>query len=295
MRQKSFEEAGGKLYVVGTPIGNLGDLSDRVRQVLASCDRVAAEDTRHTRKLLSHLDLSVPSISYHEHNRYSRLSELIEGLRGGERIALVSDAGMPGLSDPGEELIREAVEEGIPVIPIPGPNAALSAVVASGLSPQPFVFIGFLPRHGKERIGELKKWAPTPATLVFYEAPHRIQPMLKDVKEVLGDRRVAVARELTKRHEEWLRGTVSDCLTWFQQEKPRGEMTVVVEGASEEGRKEKTTPWWEALTVTEHVDWHVHRGKGKKEAIKAVALERSLPKREVYHTYHRGDESAGNP
>ncbi|MFD1434866.1 16S rRNA (cytidine(1402)-2'-O)-methyltransferase [Kroppenstedtia eburnea] len=289
-RQKSFESEGGVLYVVGTPIGNLGDLSERAKQVLAEVDLIACEDTRHTRKLLSHLGISKAMISYHEHNRLARLSLLLGRLQEGKSIALVSDAGMPGISDPGEELIHEAVQAGMPVIPVPGPNAALSALVASGLPPQPFLFIGFLPRNSKERMAELDKWKETPATLVFYEAPHRIRPMLKDVMEVLGDRKVALARELTKKHEEWMRDSLSACLRLLEEEKPRGEWTVVMEGAPADGNRAENgrdVTWWQALTVREHVDWHIRRGKTKKEAIQATAAERSLPKREVYNEYHR--------
>ncbi|MFC4075564.1 16S rRNA (cytidine(1402)-2'-O)-methyltransferase [Salinithrix halophila] len=290
-RQKSFDETGGLLYIVGTPIGNLEDVSARVHQTLEQADLIACEDTRHTRKLLSHLGLAKPMISYHEHNRFSRMEELTDRMEAGERVALVSDAGMPGLSDPGEELVREAVERGVPVIPVPGPNAALTAVVASGLPAQPFLFVGFLPRHSKERKAELERWRHIPASLLFYEAPHRIRQMLADVQEVLGDREAAIARELTKKHEEWLRGRVSECLTWFEEEQPRGEMTVVIKGASPETKEsqgeEESSEWWRALTIMEHVDWHIHRGSTKKEAIQATARERDLPKREVYNTYHK--------
>ncbi|MFD1427981.1 16S rRNA (cytidine(1402)-2'-O)-methyltransferase [Kroppenstedtia sanguinis] len=292
--QKSFESEGGVLYVVGTPIGNLGDLSERAKQILTEVDLIACEDTRHTRKLLSHLGISKAMTSYHEHNRLARLSSLLSRLQEGENIALVSDAGMPGISDPGEELIREVVQAGMPVIPVPGPNAALSALVASGIKPQPFLFIGFLPRNAKERRAELNKWKETPATLIFYEAPHRIQPMLKDVLEVLGDRQAALARELTKRHEEWMRAPLSVCLRLLEERKPRGEWTVVVEGAPAGGNQVEEEPnvtWWRALTVREHVDWHIHRGKSKKEGIQATAAERSLPKREVYNEYHREMDS----
>ncbi|GGA52462.1 ribosomal RNA small subunit methyltransferase I [Kroppenstedtia guangzhouensis] len=289
-RQKSFETDGGVLYVVGTPIGNLGDLSVRTKQILGEVDLIACEDTRHTRKLLSHLGISTAMISYHGYNRLTRLPLLLDRLQEGKSIALVSDAGMPGISDPGEELIHQVVEAEIPVIPVPGANAALCALVASGLPPQPFLFIGFLPRNSKERMTELTKWKETPATLIFYEAPHRIRPMLKDVMEVLGDRKTALARELTKKHEEWMRGNLSACLQELEEEKPRGEWTVVVEGASSDGTGAENGPdvtWWQALTVREHVDWHIRRGKIKKEAIQATAAERSLPKREVYNEYHR--------
>ena len=219
-RQKSFETDGGVLYVVGTPIGNLGDLSVRTKQILGEVDLIACEDTRHTRKLLSHLGISTAMISYHGYNRLTRLPLLLDRLQEGKSIALVSDAGTPGISDPGEELIHQVVEAEIPVIPVPGANAALCALVASGLPPQPFLFIGFLPRNSKERMTELTKWKETPATLIFYEAPHRIRPMLKDVMEVLGDRKTALARELTKKHEEWMRGNLSACLQELRRKSP---------------------------------------------------------------------------
>jgi 16S rRNA (cytidine1402-2'-O)-methyltransferase len=292
-RQTNDPGEKGILYIVGTPIGNLADISERARHVLAEADVIAAEDTRHTRKLLNHLDISTPSVSYHEHNRLSRTAELAERLEKGERIVLVSDAGMPGISDPGEDLIREAVQREIPVIPIPGPNAALSALVGSGLPPQPFAFIGFLPRQQKARVRELEKWRLTPATLIFYEAPHRVLAMLKDVESTLGDRQAAVARELTKKHEEWLRGKVSECRRWLEEHRPRGEFTIVVSGASEEEIREQKTEesdWWESLSLKEHVEHYIERGHRKKEAIQQAAKDRDVPKREVYNAYHRGDE-----
>lgn len=230
-------------------------------------------------------------ISYHEHNRFSRLPSLIERLQKGEHIALVSDAGMPGISDPGEELIKEAIHMEIPVIPVPGPNAALSAVVVSGFPVQPFLFLGFLPRNQKKRIKALKQWEKTPATLVCYEAPHRIRAMLKDVLHVMGDRRISIAREMTKKHEEWLRGTVSECIQQIEKDALKGELTVVVEGASlhEKEESESVESWWESLTLSEHVNWHINRGKTKKEAIRITAEERDLPKREVYNDYHRNE------
>ncbi|QKG83064.1 16S rRNA (cytidine(1402)-2'-O)-methyltransferase [Kroppenstedtia pulmonis] len=287
-RQKSFQNPDGILYVVGTPIGNLGDLSDRARDIFSEVDRIACEDTRHTRKLLHYMGVRVPLVSYHEHNRISRTQELVERMEQGEKIALVSDAGMPALSDPGEELVKEAVARDIPVIPIPGPNAALTAVVASGLSSQPFLFVGFLPRQTKDRIQELRRWKGIPATLLLYEAPHRIIAMLRDLESVLGDRQAAIARELTKKHEEWIRGPLSECIEWFEEHAPRGEMTIVVEGSAQESDEDDPdTGWWQTLTEREHVETYIHHGMSKKEAIRETAKVRNRPKREIYNIYHQ--------
>ena len=199
--QKSFNFEGsetGTLYIVGTPIGNLDDLSERVRMILESVDLIAAEDTRHTQKLLNRLNLTTRSISYHHHNRFSKGEELITLLLQKKSIALVSDAGLPSVSDPGEELVREALLHEIPVIPVPGPNAALTALVASGIRTYPFLFLGFLPRQKRQRVKELKRWAMLPATLICYEAPHRLVAMLTDVFAVLGDRQIALARSRPK-------------------------------------------------------------------------------------------------
>ncbi len=286
--QKSFENGKGMLYVVGTPIGNLQDLSTRAEEILRQADVIAAEDTRHTRKLLAHLQISTPMISYHEHNEKTRGKELIERMMKGEAIALVSDAGMPAISDPGEELVRQAVEHGIPVVPVPGPNAALSALVASGLPAQPFLFLGFLPRTSKARKEELKRWAQVPATLLCYESPHRLLLMLQDLLQVLGNRRVAITRELTKRHEEWIRGWLADCIRYIEEAGVRGEYTIVIEGAEgKEGEAVSEESWWEKLSINEHVDTYIKEGKTKKEAIQQTAKDRSLPKREVYNAYHQ--------
>ncbi|MGA8942163.1 MAG: 16S rRNA (cytidine(1402)-2'-O)-methyltransferase [Thermoactinomyces sp.] len=291
-KQKSFvnKRQEGILYVVGTPIGNLQDFSPRAKEILSEADLIAAEDTRHTLKLLNAFGIRTSLISYHEHNQKAREPELIERLKDGLSIALVSDAGMPGISDPGEALVKKATDEGIPVVPVPGPNAALAALVASGLPAQPFVFLGFLPREKKERKKELERWRVVPATLIFYEAPHRLTDMLEDLLEVLGDRRVAVCRELTKKHEEWLRGNLSECLEYLKEHKGRGEFTIVIEGAdpaaSISGEKETGTDW-SSLSIRQHVDQYMEQGLNKKEAIFQAARDRSLPKREVYNAYHK--------
>ncbi|WP_124726297.1 16S rRNA (cytidine(1402)-2'-O)-methyltransferase [Staphylospora marina] len=288
--QKSTEQDRGVLYVVGTPIGNLKDMSTRAVEVLKTADLIAAEDTRHTRKLLSHFQFSTPLVSYHEHNRSKRGPEIIEALKSGKQVALVSDAGMPGISDPGEDLVRLAVEEGIPVVPVPGPNAALAALVASGLPAVPFLFLGFLPRGPKERRRELERWKRCPATLILYEAPHRLAETLQDLTEVLGDRRAAICRELTKKHEEWLRGTLSECLAAVQEGGARGEYTLVVEGAGDEegdDASDSGETGWTQLSVKEHVDLYIGRGLSKKEAIARAAKDRDVSKRDVYNEYHR--------
>lgn len=288
--QKSFDHAGGTLYIVGTPIGNLDDWSPRAKAAFEAADVIAAEDTRHTQKLLNRFGIRKPLISYHEHNRHTRGKELIDRLKQGETIALVSDAGMPGISDPGEELIRSVIACDIPVIPVPGPNAAVTALVASGLPPQPFLFLGFLPRNAREREAVCRQWSKVEATLVCYEAPHRLKAMLQTVREVMGDRRVALARELTKRHEEWLRGTVSECLQWLEDHPPRGEYTVVIagsEGGESSLNDREDNAWWQSLTVTEHVEHYLAQGESKKTAILRTAQDRDLAKREVYNQYHR--------
>jgi 16S rRNA (cytidine1402-2'-O)-methyltransferase len=284
--QKSFEQEGGILYIVATPIGNLQDFSARAIAILQKVDLIAAEDTRHTRKLCTFFGIQTPFICYHEHNRQMQGSVLIEKLQQGESIALVSDAGVPAISDPGEDLVREAVHKGIPVVPIPGPNAALAALVASGLSTQPFLFLGFLPRNAKARKQELTRWRPLSATLLCYEAPHRLVAMLEDVQEVLGDRDVAVCRELTKKHEEWLRGTISELIKYIAERGTRGEYTVVIAGTDGEVEK-KEQHWWAELSLSEHVEHYMEQAMDKKEAIQQTAKDRGLSRREVYNRYHR--------
>lgn len=229
----------GTLYLVATPIGNLEDLSYRARRVLAEVDVIACEDTRHTRHLLAHYGITTSLVSYHEHNEARRTAELLRRLRGGENVALVSDAGTPAVSDPGYTLIREAGAAGLPVVSIPGPSAVIAALTVSGLPPDRFVFVGFLPRKSGERRRALGEIATVPWTLVMFEAPHRITAVLHDVREVFGDRRIALARELTKKFEDVFRGTVSEALEHVRVHPPRGEFTIVLEGAVEERKERK--------------------------------------------------------
>lgn len=291
-RIKSYEPTlKGKLYLVGTPIGNLKDLTARAQEALAHVDLIAAEDTRVTRKLLTHFGIHTPLISYHEHSGKARMGEILEKLEEGKEIALVSDAGLPGISDPGERLIAECTGREIPVIPIPGPSAALSALIASGLPIIPHLFIGFLPRERKERRELLNEWRNTKATLLFFESPYRVTDTLKEMLEVFGNRRVVLARELTKLHEEWIRGDFISLLSALEGEEMRGEFTMVVEGAKEETAPNPEEKWWMDLSLNRHVGIWIEKGYRTNEAIKKVAEERGLPKREVYQQYHLGKEN----
>jgi len=229
----------GTLYLVATPIGNLEDLTYRARRILSEVDLIACEDTRHTRRLLGHYGIRTPTVSFHEHNEEARSADLVQRLRRGQRIALVSDAGTPAISDPGYALIRAAAAAGLPVVPVPGASAALAALTASGLPTDRFVFLGFLPRRSGERRRALEAVRALPWTLVLFEAPHRITTVLQDAAAVLGNRRVALARELTKTFEEVFRGSVSEALAHLRERPPRGEYTIVVEGAAGEATEGK--------------------------------------------------------
>ncbi|WP_347861778.1 16S rRNA (cytidine(1402)-2'-O)-methyltransferase [Salimicrobium sp. PL1-032A] len=282
--QKSFREETntGTLYIVPTPIGNLGDMTYRAVKTLHEVDKIAAEDTRNTKKLTRHFDIATPLISYHEHNEKSRGSELIREMEDGESVAIVSDAGTPGISDPGEVIVQAAVDAGVPVVVLPGANAALVALIGSGLKTDHFFYYGFLPRKKKERAIELDKWKSFPETMVFYESPHRLKQMLRHMYEVFGDRKVSLARELTKQYEEFLRGSLEEAAEWAEQTELKGEFCIVVEG----GVAEAVSSWWESLTVVEHVDTYVEEGMRSKEAIKQAAVDRGVPKRDIYREYH---------
>jgi 16S rRNA (cytidine1402-2'-O)-methyltransferase len=270
----------GTLYLCATPIGNLEDMTFRAVRILKEVDVVAAEDTRHTRKLLTHFDIHTPLVSYHEHNKLGRGPELIERLLAGESIACVSDAGMPGISDPGSHLAMLAIEAGITVTPVPGANAGLSALIASGLDTTEFHFIGFLSKQKKNRLETLARIKPIQGTLIFYESPHRLKDTLGELLDVLGDRNIAVARELTKKFEEFRRGTITELIAYYKEEAPRGEFTLIVNGAGEEeARVEEETI---DMTVEEELILLIENGTEKKEAIRQVARRRNMPKREVY-------------
>lgn len=277
----------GTLYLVPTPIGNLEDMTFRAVRILKEADLIAAEDTRNTKKLCRHFEIGTPLVSYHEHNKEKSGERLITELESGKTVALVSDAGMPAVSDPGYELVRACVERRLFVVPLPGANAALSALVASGLSARRFFFYGFLPRTKKEKKLELQRLKTDSATLVFYEAPHRIKETVMLMAEQLGNRQICIARELTKTFEEWVRGTLDEVSEWLNGKEPKGEFCLVVEGALEEDGEEKR--WWSGLTMEEHARHYVEiRHMTSKEAIKQTAKERGVPKQEVYKAYHTG-------
>ncbi|HEX6797600.1 MAG TPA: 16S rRNA (cytidine(1402)-2'-O)-methyltransferase [Ktedonobacterales bacterium] len=275
----------GTLYLVATPIGNLEDITLRALRVLREAPLIAAEDTRHTRKLLAHFGISTPTISYHQHSPQARREQVLAALAAGD-VALVTDAGTPALSDPGQELVRGALAAGYPVVPLPGPAAAISALVASGLPTDAFTFLGFLPRKSAARRAVLERFRTTPETLVLYEAPHRLSATLADLRGVLGDREIAVARELTKLHEEWLRGPVSRIEEHYAGEaEPRGEYTLVVAGAapgSERAAPAAGSDVARAEAARERLRVLLAEGLGTREAAARVARELGLTRREVY-------------
>ncbi|MFC0274250.1 16S rRNA (cytidine(1402)-2'-O)-methyltransferase [Metabacillus herbersteinensis] len=284
--QKSFNEDTllGSLYLVPTPIGNLEDMTYRAIKIMQEVDLIAAEDTRQTKKLCNYFQIETSIFSYHEHNKLTSGSKVKELILDGKSIALVSDAGMPTISDPGSELVKEVLALGGKVIPLPGANAALTALIASGITPQPFLFFGFLDRQKKDKRKQLDKLSKRPETIIFYESPHRIKETLHILLEQLGDRRICLSRELTKRFEEFIRGSISEAILWSEENEIRGEFCIILEGSLEEEVEEDA--WWHNLKVEEHVTHYVNQGTKVKEAIKQVAVERNIPKRDVYQAYH---------
>lgn len=299
--QKSFTTPvhgdAGILYLVGTPIGNLEDITFRAIRTLKEVQLIAAEDTRQTRKLLTHFEIATRLVSYHEHNKQASGSELIRILKDGQSIALVSDAGLPAISDPGADLVVEAIANNIKVVPIPGANAALSALIISGMSTERFMFTGFPPRDKKSLHLWLNGLRRQEGTLMTYESPHRIRKTLDAMLEVWGDRKIAMVRELTKRFEEAARGTISECIAWLSENQPLGEYCLIIEGADaakEAGRQNGTEdtevsdkPWWSELDLEQHVTHYEATELDRKEAIKKVAVDRGLQKREVYNAVNR--------
>ena len=291
--QKSFVSASeelalagkGKLFLVGTPIGNLEDMTFRAIRMLQEADIIAAEDTRQTRKLLTHYDISPAKlVSYHEHNKAASGPELIRLIIEGKNLALVSDAGLPAISDPGSDLVKLALESGISVVPVPGANAALSALIVSGLPTERFTFLGFLPRDAKERGQLLKSLQNELSTVLIYESPHRVIKTLETLLEVWGNRSIVLARELTKRYEELVRGSIQECLHWLLEHPPLGEYCLVVEGARAEEVKERQAAWWQLLSLEEHVrHYEEQEDLTRKEAMKKTALDRGVSKRDIYN------------
>ncbi|CQR72811.1 16S rRNA (cytidine(1402)-2'-O)-methyltransferase [Sporomusa ovata] len=254
----------------------------RAVRVLKEAAAIAAEDTRHTRNLLNHFDIHVQLISYHEHNKAERGPEIIDRLLLGESIALVSDAGMPGISDPGVDLVRLAIANDIPVVPLPGPNAALTALIASGMDTTLFTFVGFLPKTNKHRRQLLEKLAGCPYTLVFYEAPHRVRATLEELITSFGDRQAVAARELTKKFEEFVRGSLYTLRQHFSQNQPRGEFTLIVEGNPDNETQNQPVAGLSIPDIVQAVQVLIRQGVNKKDAIREVASQNGLPKRQVY-------------
>lgn len=286
-QKSTIHEQTGCLYLVGTPIGNLEDMSVRALRILKEADIIAAEDTRNTKKLCNYFEIETPLISYHEHNLAVGGEKLLTLLQEGKTIALVSDAGLPCISDPGADIVEKAIAQNFSVVPVPGPNAAISALIASGLSPQPFFFYGFLNRGKKERRQQLEQLKKRQETILLYEAPHRLKDTLKDMEAILGERRIVLARELTKKFEEFLRGTLSEAVEWSQTEEIRGEFCIVLEGNSCVEEEDHEEAYWQNMSIVEHVDFIINQSNvSSKEAIKEVAKLRQVSKRDVYNEYH---------
>lgn len=272
------------MYLVATPIGNLEDITLRALRILREADIIAAEDTRQTLKLLNHFGIRNTLVSYYEHNKAEKGNYLISQLLEGKNVALVSDAGTPGISDPGEDLVRLAVSKGIPVTMVPGPAAVIAGVVLSGLPSGRFVFEGFLPmnkRVRRERLGSISRET---RTMVFYEAPHKLIHTLKDLRDLLGNRRIAIARELTKKFEEVWRTTLDEAIARYGNEPPKGEFVIILEGADERGLHEEEVKSWEEVSIEEHVRMYMDSGLDRKEAMKKVSEDRGISKRDVYNS-----------
>ncbi len=273
----------GKLYLCATPIGNLEDITLRVLNTLKSVDLIAAEDTRNSIKLLNHFEIKTPMTSYHEYNKYDKARYLVEQMRQGINIALITDAGTPGISDPGEELVKQCYEAGIEVTSLPGPAACITALTLSGLSTRRFCFEAFLPSDKKERKWILNELKTETRTIIIYEAPHHLARTLKELAEVLNpDRRITICRELTKRYEEIYQTTFEEALKRFDSEEPKGECVIVIEGCGIKNLKEERQYFWERMTLEEHMEIYLGRGIEKKEAMKLVAKDRGISKRDVY-------------
>lgn len=285
-RQKNKTEK-GTLYLVGTPIGNLADLSERARKVLSEVDFIAAEDTRNSGRLLAFYGIKKPMISYFEHNKRERGEQIAARIEAGEACALITDAGMPAISDPGEDLVRLCGERGIPVSVVPGPCAAVSALAISGLFTAKFVFEGFLPAASRERREALEGLRTETRTILFYEAPHKLRASLADILAVLGDRKISLCRELTKLNEEVVRTTVSEAVMRYEEIPPRGEYVLVVEGASE--KESPKNIFWADMTEAEHVNYYTGRGMTKSDAIKQAARDRGVGKSEIYNIVMKKD------
>ena len=272
----------GKLYLCATPIGNLEDMTFRVIRTLKEVDLIAAEDTRNSIKLLNHFEIKTPMTSYHEYNKIEKGRKLIEKLQEGVNIALITDAGTPGISDPGEELVKMCYEAGIEVTSLPGPAACITALTLSGLATRRFAFEAFLPSDKKERQAVLKELVDETRTIIMYEAPHRLVKTLQELLENLGNRRITICRELTKKHETAFVTTLEDAVNYYEENEPKGECVLVLEGRSREELRQEEVAKWEEMSVEEHMNYYLKQGIQKKEAMKMVAKDRGVAKRDIY-------------
>ena len=283
--QKSFkgQSSYGTLYLVPTPIGNLQDMTFRSVQILKEVDLICAEDTRNTGLLLKHFEIETKQYSFHEHNAYEKIPDLLERLKSGLSLAQVSDAGMPSISDPGHDLVKAAIAEDIPVVALPGASAGITALIASGLAPQPHIFYGFLPRKKGQQIDFFKEKLSYPETQIFYESPYRVADTLENMHEVYGNRQVTLVRELTKLYEEYQRGSISEVLDYITSNPLKGECLLIVAGASENDREENITS---DVTPVEAVEALIASGMKPNQAIKTVAKERKINRQELYNLFH---------
>lgn len=273
-----MEDEKGKLYIVATPIGNLEDITLRAINTLKEIDLIAAEDTRHTLKLLNHLEISKPMISYHRHNEEIRCDNLIKELKSGKNIALVSDAGTPGICDPGEEIIKKCIEENITIVPIPGACAMINALICSGINTKEFNFLGFLPLNKKLRKEKLEEIKKSNKTIIIYEAPHKLKTTLNDLNEILEERKIVLAREITKIHEEFIREDIEKLIE--KAEELKGEMVIIIEGSTQKEENELNN-----LSLEEHFNFYKNQGFDKKEIIKKIAKDRNVNKNEIYKKF----------
>lgn len=273
----------GKLYLCATPIGNLEDITYRVVRTLNEVDLIGAEDTRNSIKLLNHFDIKTPMTSYHEFNKYDKAKQLVEMMKEGKNIAIITDAGTPGISDPGEEVVRQCFEAGIQVTSLPGPAACITALTMSGQKTRRFCFEAFLPKDKKEKVAVLEELKNETRTIIIYEAPHRLARTLKELRETLGNRQLTLCRELTKKYEEADKTTIEQAIEKYNEKEPRGEYVLVIEGKSQEEIQEENKQKWESMTIEEHMEYYISQGNDKKSAMKLVAKDRGVSKRDIYN------------
>jgi 16S rRNA (cytidine1402-2'-O)-methyltransferase len=273
----------GKLYLCATPIGNLEDITYRVVRTLNEVDLIGAEDTRNSIKLLNHFDIKTPMTSYHEFNKYDKAKQLVEMMKEGKKIAIITDAGTPGISDPGEEVVRQCFEAGIQVTSLPGPAACITALTMSGQKTRRFCFEAFLPKDKKEKVAVLEELKNETRTIIIYEAPHRLARTLKELRETLGNRQLTLCRELTKKYEEADKTTIDQAIEKYNEKEPRGEYVLVIEGKSQEEIQEENKQKWESMTIEEHMEYYISQGNDKKSAMKLVAKDRGVSKRDIYN------------